>query len=440
LEFHPQIRTKLAKTALKADDLAMLLEFRVENHRSIQKEQALSLEAGSPAGATVVQEGEADAPASQVLPLALIYGANASGKSNVLSALSFMTDAVLFSQRQWEPQGKIPRNPFAWAGQRSQESSVDQVTILMDNIRVNYGFTINDNKVEEEWLSAWPKGRKQMWFERDNASFKFGDHLKGPNEAVRELTRENALYLSAAVELRPPSANSAIRLVSPSNLFRQTTCGVRGLRITASRTSFSSAYIVPAALGLGDSAADQIRHLLSMADVGIVDLQIRSEDLARGRRNRVLLQHQEGDEDSWLELEAESEGTISLLRLATPLCNVLQNGGVLVIDELERSLHPSVCAAILELFLRPVSNPKNAQLIATTHDTALLGNSLGRARLAREHIWFTEKNQAGPTELYPLTDYKPRASENLERGYLQGRYGAIPFLGDLSWATKDKAV
>jgi predicted ATPase len=438
LEFQSQIRTKLAKTGLKADDWAMLLEFRVENHRSIQKEQALSLEAGSSASGTVVQEGETPAPTAQVLPVALIYGANASGKSNVLSALSFMTDAVLFSQRQWEPQGKIPRNPFAWAGQRSQ-SSVYEVTILMANIRVNYGFTITDTKVEEEWLSAWPKGRKQMWFERDDTSFKFGEHLKGPNEAVRELTRENALYLSAAAQLGHPQLTPLYawfhQVISSANNLRRTWLpDYRFLELL-----FPQPTLFPLS-DWGDSAADQIRHLLSMADVGIVDLQIRSEDLARGRRNRVLLQHQEGDEDSWLELEAESEGTISLLRLATPLCNVLQNGGILVIDELERSLHPSVCAAILELFLRPESNPKNAQLIATTHDTALLGNSLGRARLAREHIWFTEKNQAGATELYPLTDYKPRAAENLERGYLQGRYGAIPFLGDLSWATKDKEV
>jgi hypothetical protein len=309
----------------------------------------------------------------------------------------------------------------------------------MANIRVNYGFTITDTKVEEEWLSAWPKGRKQMWFERDDTSFKFGEHLKGPNEAVRELTRENALYLSAAAQLGHPQLTPLYawfhQVISSANNLRRTWLpDYRFLELL-----FPQPTLFPLS-DWGDSAADQIRHLLSMADVGIVDLQIRSEDLARGRRNRVLLQHQEGDEDSWLELEAESEGTISLLRLATPLCNVLQNGGILVIDELERSLHPSVCAAILELFLRPESNPKNAQLIATTHDTALLGNSLGRARLAREHIWFTEKNQAGATELYPLTDYKPRAAENLERGYLQGRYGAIPFLGDLSWATKDKEV
>jgi predicted ATPase len=405
----------------------------VENHRSIQKEQALSLEAGASAGE---REGEADVPTAQVLPVALMYGANASGKSNVLSALSFMRSAVLLSQRQWEPQGKIPRNPFAWAGQRSR-SSVYEVTILMANIRVNYGFTINDTKVEEEWVYAWPKGRKQMWFERDDTSFKFGDHLKGPNESVRELTRENALFLSAAAQLGHPQLTPLYawfqRVMSAANNPRRP--WLPDYRF------FELLFPPPTLFPLSDwedSVTVQIRHLLSMADVGVVDLRTAAEDGRSGGRVRLLLRHQEGDEDSWLDLEDESEGTISLLRLARPLFGVLQNGGVLVIDELERSLHPSLCVAILDLFLRPESNPKRAQLIATTHDTAFLGNSLGRTRLAREHIWFTEKNQAGATELYPLTDYKPRAAENLERGYLQGRYGAIPFVGDISWAAKEK--
>jgi AAA15 family ATPase/GTPase len=172
-----------------------------------------------------------------------------------------------------------------------------------------------------------------------------------------------------------------------------------------------------------------------MADVGVVDLKI-TDDGSRG--SRVFLQHQEGDEDSWLELKDESDGTQSLLWLAPVLLDVLHQGGMLLIDELDRSLHPSVSAAILELFLRAETNPKKAQLIATTHDTAVLGNIFGKGPLDREHVWFTEKDKTGSTALYPLTDYRPRVSENLQRGYLQGRYGAIPFLGDLSWVTKEE--
>ncbi len=413
----------------------MLLEFRVENHRSIQTEQALSLE-GSSTDGTRVQEGETPTSVPPVLPVALIYGANASGKSNVLSALHFMTNAVFHSQRRWEPQGRIPREPFAWAGKRG-ETSLFEVTALVDQVRMTYGFTVSDTKVDEEWLFAWPKGRKQVWFERENtSSFKFGEHLKGPNDAVRELTRDNSLFLSAAAQQGHrqllPLFSWFRRVVS----FEEYHSPYWRLDPVYFDLFFPQPHLFPDQ-AFGIAAADEIRRLLSMADTGVVDLRIATEGEARKGGSRILLQHQKDDPKSWLELENESVGTQSLVRIAPSLFRVLHEGGVLIIDELERSLHPCVCAAILELFLRRETNPHHAQLIATTHDTALLGNSLGQVRLAREHIWFTEKDKSGATVLYPLTDYKPRPTENLERGYLQGRYGAIPFLGDVSWITKE---
>ena len=109
----------------------------------------------------------------------------------------------------------------------------------------------------------------------------------------------------------------------------------------------------------------------------------------------------------------------------------LESGGLLLVDELESSLHPLLGLAIIRLFNSPKTNPRNAQILFTTHDTNLLGNILGEPLLRRDQIWFTEKDKEGATRLYPLTDYKPRKAENLERGYLQGRYGAVPYLGDL---------
>jgi predicted ATPase len=411
----------------------MLLEFRVENHRSIREEQPLSLEGSITSGELVAETADRPGPGNSVLPLAVIYGANASGKSNVLSALTFMRNAVLESQRLWEPQGRIPRQPFAWAGMAAS-NSLFEVTVLLNGTRIQYGFTASDAKIEEEWLFAWPKGRKQVWFERENTSaFKFGEHLKGPNEAVRELTRENSLFLSAAAQQGHRQLSQVyawfdrIRTVPlPGD--------ARSPRSGRLEFLFSQPSGFPL-LDLNDSVRDSIRRLLTMADVGVVDLKI-TDDGSRG--SRVFLQHQEGDEDSWLELKDESDGTQSLLWLAPVLLDVLHQGGMLLIDELDRSLHPSVSAAILELFLRAETNPKKAQLIATTHDTAVLGNIFGKGPLDREHVWFTEKDKTGSTALYPLTDYRPRVSENLQRGYLQGRYGAIPFLGDLSWVTKEE--
>ncbi len=108
----------------------------------------------------------------------------------------------------------------------------------------------------------------------------------------------------------------------------------------------------------------------------------------------------------------------------------------MLVDELESSLHPSLGLAIVKMFNSPKTNPKNAQILFTTHDTNLLGTTLGEPPLRRDQVWFTEKDKEGASKLYPLTDYKPRKAENLERGYLQGRYGAIPFLGDIAWITE----
>jgi AAA15 family ATPase/GTPase len=161
-----------------------------------------------------------------------------------------------------------------------------------------------------------------------------------------------------------------------------------------------------------------------------------SEYESRGRmlrRPRILLQHQAGDEGSWLDLNEESEGTKTLFRMAPSVFRALESGGLLLVDELESSLHPLIGLAIVKLFNCPRANSRNAQVIFTTHDTNLLGTTLGQQPLRRDQVWFTEKDDEGASTLYPLTDYKPRKAENLERGYLQGRYGAIPFLGDISW-------
>jgi hypothetical protein len=148
----------------------------------------------------------------------------------------------------------------------------------------------------------------------------------------------------------------------------------------------------------------------------------------------VLVRHQHSGSEAWLPLEQESQGTRTLFELAPPLIRALRRGSVLAIDELEASLHPLLAAHVVRQFHDPETNPRNAQIIFTTHDTNLLGTTLGDPLLRRDQIWLTEKDREGATSLYPLSDYKPRKAENIERGYLQGRYGAIPFLGDLGIA------
>jgi uncharacterized protein len=152
------------------------------------------------------------------------------------------------------------------------------------------------------------------------------------------------------------------------------------------------------------------------------------------RPRRISLKHQSESDDAWLPFEEESRGTRTLFRMALPILQAIQEGGTLLVDELEASLHPTLAQQIVRQFNDPATNPRNAQLIFATQDTNLLGTTVGQPALRRHQVWLTEKNSEGATVLDPLTDYKPRKAENLERGYLQGRYGAIPFLGDFSVA------
>ena len=319
-----------------------------------------------------------------------------------------------------------------------------ETLFVVDGRKFEYGFCVSDDVVEEEWLFAWPNNRKQMWFEREADSIQFGQHLHGPNAAVKDVTRPNALFLSAAAQHGHQQLKSLyawFRRVLPMNTVGRSHPAFLGLSIYE--------MIVPAddvqrSLFPADetekSLWTRIRELLRFADIGIVDVKrLASEGEQRGRsirRPRIFFQHQINDDDSWLALEEESEGTKTLFRMAPSVFRALETGGLLLVDELEASLHPLIGLAIVKLFNCPRANPKNAQVVFTTHDTNLLGNTVGDPPLRRDQIWFTEKDDSGATKLYPLTDYKPRKEENLERGYLQGRYGAIPFLGDISWITE----
>ena len=410
----------------------MLIELRVANHRSILDEQVLTFEAAA--------IGAKDDPrvrtfgAFRLLPALALYGGNASGKSNMLTALGFMRDAVALSHRIWAPDEGVPREPFAWGAGPGQPSTFE-VTLLLDTGRVQYGFVVDDERVLEEWIYAWPSARKQTWLTRERDTLKFGEHLLGPNQTIQGVLRPNALFLSAAAQHGHDQLAPLFRALMS---IRVADLGSGAPRRLSSEWHFIRALTMERSqAGAGQSGAlmQGLRGLLQAADTGIVDLKLDddiSEPLSthdRPRRSRLLLQHQANDAAAWLPLEAESGGTKTLVRIAPALLSVLSQGGVLVVDELGADLHSLLVTHILRQFQDPTLNPKNAQLLFATHDTNLLGTTLGEPALRRDQVWLTEKRPDGASCVYPLTDYKPRDSENLERGYLQGRYGAVPILG-----------
>jgi predicted ATPase len=392
----------------------MLIQFRVENHRSLRDEQVLSLVAanlGDPEEPRLLRpQGLEEA----LLPAVALYGANASGKSNVLNALGFMREAVLRSHRFWAPEAGTPQEPFALSS-KAREPSLYEVDILIAGVRFRYGFVLSRERIEEEWLHTWTHGRKQVLFEREGDHFEFDERLRGENKVIRGLTRANSLFLSTAAQ------NSHAALLPIFGWFQAALFKVR-----------RSPFLESESAEVLQRERDALVHLLRTADLGVLDIKVMARDVPHPYKENleISLCHQgEAGREVWLPMEWESAGTITLLDMAIRLVAVLKHGGLLCVDEVEASLHPMLGSRLLQFFHDPRNNPRGAQLLFTTYGTNLLGNVLGEPVLRRDQIWLTEKDPAGATHLYPLTDFHPREEENLERGYLQGRYGAVPFLG-----------
>jgi uncharacterized protein len=422
--------------------LQMLIRFKVENFRSIDASQELTLVA-SPLkelpGASIQIQGFSE----KLLRVAALYGANASGKTNVLKAFNFVQTAVSDSHRKWSPDQKIERSPFRMSN-ADERPSTFEIEFFLDKVRYRYGFSLDSEQILEEWLYAYPEGKQQTWFTRDvrkpEKIFNFSRNLPGENKAVETLTRKNSLFLSAAAQNNHPL------LLPIYNWFTNNMDYVRGPRMPFSVDESTAAFC--------KEHREILTRLLATADLGITSFRIDEEEPGEGFKKfavffketfpsseaivpekiaKLVLLHRGKNRDSVeFPLYDESTGTLAYFALLAPTVKALENGSLLFIDELDSSLHPLLAKEIVKLFNDPKLNPRGAQLIFNTHDTNLLDNSL----LRRDQIWFTEKDQQGATHLYALSDFMPRKDENLKRGYLQGRYGAIPFIGELDFELK----
>jgi AAA15 family ATPase/GTPase len=414
----------------------MLLRFKFSNYRSFRDEQELSLVAGP---LNDHSHGVFEIPGlrERLLPVAAIYGANASGKTTVLRALQFMDRAIHNSHRRWEPEQPIPLEPFA--GEVPECPAKFALDFIHADVFHQYGFAANSTAVLEEWLYVYPKGKKQTWFHRKAGKpIAFSDKLAGENRVIEQLTRSNSLFLSAAAQ------NNHEMLLPIYNWFWSTLGFAIGSRSAGNRQTVE--------MCKDRETRTLITRLLCIADLGIADLSVElgkvpdefrekakkaAEALAsifeisqenpfpdEATRSAVKLLHRINGRLLPFELEQESAGTVAYLSLLGPIVSALRTGGVICVDELDSSLHPLIAIEIMRLFESRSQNPKCGQLIFNTHDTNLLNTGV----LRRDQIWFAEKDADGESHLYPLTDFKPRREENLEIGYLQGRYGAIPFI------------
>lgn len=413
----------------------MLLRFRASNFRSIREEVELLLVASNLADQAdavmqtpLVNEG--------VLRVAAIYGANASGKTNVLRAMHFMRAAIHNSHRSWKPEAGVPREEFALDDESAEKGSLFEADFVLGDIRYRYGFEVDSQRILREWLHAYPTARRQTWFERSASEFTFGKYLGGENRVIRGLTRDNSLFLSAAAQ------NNHEQLLPLYRWFSAQWDFIKGDR--------DHLNILTAELAADEKYHSTIERLVVAADLGISGVETHDEEFDE-KSKRLLSAFTSAMRDSGdtppelpttfkrvaflhrcpskpavpLPLIDESDGTVAFFGLLGPVVRALRSGGILFIDELAANLHSLLALEIVRLFNSPRRNPHNAQLIFNTHDTTLLDPRV----LRRDQVWFTEKDDCGATHVYPLTDFKPRRGENIKTGYLQGRYGAVPFVG-----------
>lgn len=410
----------------------MLLQFRFSNYRSFKEEQVFSLLATSKVSKDrIVDEENIHRNGKlRILKTSAIYGANASGKSNVVKSISIMREMVINSARAGQYEDELPYEPFLLNTSTKTQPSAFEIIFKQENIKYRYGFNFNKDGIINEWLFR-TKVNEVMVFERENNSITLGRSLQDAQPIVR-FTRNNALFISILAQFNLEVGQKVvdwfwnIEYISPE------------MRQNDRRK-------VMKVLREEPKIAEATANFLKILDIGISDLQIdkeksQSEDYPlfsftssnrTANENAVRTLHKvydnEGKEIGFENFDLdkhESDGTRKLFYMVWPILSALSIGRVVLVDEVDARLHPAITETIIRLFASRDVNKRCGQLIFTTHDTNLLKSSLFR----RDQIWFVEKSTKGESQLYSLSDYEPRNDRNYEKDYLSGRYGAIPFI------------
>jgi uncharacterized protein len=422
----------------------MLIEFEVGNFLSFRDPVRFSMLAANPIKEHL-EENTFEEGRHRLLKSAVIYGANASGKSNLLEAMAFMRWFVMNSSKAMQVDEDIVVTPFKLDAATENAPSHFEICFLQNDRRYRYGFEADRKAVRKEWLFQTEKLKEVSLFLREDDGIEISDDFSEGKE-LEPKTRDNALFLSVVAQFNGEISGNILKWFKG---FR----GLSGLR-DQQYERFTTEMLQDEAM------RPLLVEFIRRADVGIEDLLVSEapddeavkggvEDLQRkpmkSKRYKITTVHQKfrnGLKEGFANLDftnEESEGTKKFFRIAGPLLDCLMNGYVVGIDELDAKLHPLLTKAAVRLFNSTDSNKKNAQLIFTTHDT----NLLHFGHLRRDQIWFTEKTQQAATDLYSLAEIKlpeggkVRNDAALEKNYIQGRYGAIPFLGDLGALLKE---
>jgi AAA15 family ATPase/GTPase len=420
----------------------MLVEFKIGNFLSFKDIATFSMVASS----------DTEHIETNVIPIdnklkliksAAVYGANASGKTNLFKAMTFMRNYILKSS-EGTSTGKIPVERFRLSTETEKMPSTFEVTFLIDNIRYRYGFQVDEEQVHNEWLFFVPTLREATLFIREKEKIKIGPHFK-EGKGLERKTRPNALFLSVADQFNGEIAKKILKWFHDFQI------------ISGIDEEGYAGYTISK---LDDKEYKEFTtEFLKVADLGIKGIQkkstpIKKEDLPEemprklkefllskpiGEIVEISTIHQKYDgnnnpasDEKFDFSDCESAGTQALFAFSAPIYNTLRNGRVLVIDELTSKLHPLLTRAVIEIFhnynwCKNDTSQSRAQLIFASHDTNILTNQFFR----RDQIWFTQKDEYGVTDLYSLEEYRVRKDASFNKDYMLGKYGAIPFIGDI---------
>jgi AAA15 family ATPase/GTPase len=424
----------------------MLVEFSVANYLSFRDKVTLSMVATRKREHT--EANTIQTKDLRLVKTAVIYGANASGKSNLIEAMSSVRRFIRDSSKESQVGEEISWvDSFKLSTQTENEPSFFEVVFISDNVRYRYGFELDMLSIKEEWLyRAKSNGDEVELFYRINDQIEVSDKFT-EGKGLEERTRNNALFLSVVANFKGKTSEKVLQWFYNFNV-------LSGL----SEDTFNYTE-----KKLNDSGfKKKFMELVKHADLGIEDVEVDSnkdipEELIKLKKmlmesndnnpeiritkQNLYVKHNKFDENNKLVghqmfslFRSESEGTKKVISLLGPIIDTLERGRMLVIDELDAKLHPILTRFIVGLFHDSTVNKNNAQLIFNTHDTNILSSQYFR----RDQIWFTEKDSYGATDLYSLVEYNVRSDKNYEKNYLQGKYGSIPYIGNRNFDFGDK--
>jgi uncharacterized protein len=401
----------------------MLLEFSVSNYLSFRDKTTFSMIANSSSG---LEDNLVEVQDKRILKSASIYGANASGKSNLFKILSYVV-MMLKNSNSTDINAKLPIIPFKLDDKYINDASEFEIKLIIDKIRYVYGFKADMNKIYEEYLYYYPNGRETKIFDRINIdSYSYS---KKDEKILKEIERKNApnkFFLATATNWNYAKTKPVYDFITDSIIVCTNLEDLKSISFDMFEEN--------------DKLKDFTINFLKKADFNIEDYVISSsfipQDLFIGvsdfitknisgipKTYQILFKHK--NSNNYLSLSEESLGTQILFTFIPFIENTLSNKKVLIIDELDKSMHPFLVQYIVSLFNDTDTNKNSSQLIFDTHDTNLLDLNV----LRRDQIWFVLKdNDNGVSELYPLSDFSVRKKENVEKGYMLGRYGGVPFI------------